>query len=245
MKFVKRLTAPEKDNKYYLRPDKGYNKCIRGNTANGINYSKYDVLPNCTGWCYGRFLESQELTECDLPTSNAELWLEKNKKYQEGWGARVGSILVFAKGKVGKAEDGAGHVIFVEGIDKDGTLLVSESGWSAKKRMWTDKMKIQSNGGYKYSSKYTYLGCIYPPTNFEEYYYGEFPATNLKYGNKGKDVKKLQQFLNWCMGSTLVLDGHYGPAVRNVVKDFQRKYDLEVDGKFGPACRAKAKQIKL
>ena len=245
MKFVKRLTAPDKDNKYYLRPDKGYNKCIRGNTKNGINYGKYDVLPNCTGWCYARFLESQAIEECDLPRTNAEDWLDDNKKYQEGWGARVGSILVFAKGKVHNGKDGAGHVVFVENIDYNGTLTVSESGWSAKKRMWTQKIKLNSKGGYTYSSKYTYLGCIYSPTNFEQYYYGVLPKTNLAYGNKGKDVKRLQEFLNWCIGSDLKLDSHYGPATRNAVKKYQEIYKLQKDGKFGPQCRKKASEIKL
>jgi len=245
MKFVKRLTAPDKDNKYYLKLDKGYNKCIRGNNANGINNGKYDVLPNCTGWCYGRFLESQALTSCELPTSNAENWLEHNKKYQEGFTARVGSILVFSKGKVGVGKDGAGHVAFVEAIDSNGKLTLSESGWSAKKRMWTSTLKQSSNGGYKYSTSYNYLGCIYPEKNFEQKYYGTLPKKYLKYGSKGKDVKNLQDFLNWCLGETLTLDSHFGPATRNAVKKFQEKYKLEVDGKFGPKCIKKANEIKL
>lgn len=245
MKFIKRTTAPSKDNKYYLRPDKGYNLCIRGNKESGVNYSKYDVLPNCTGYCYGRFLESQKIDKCDLPRCDAENWLANNKTYEEGWTARVGSILVFAKGKAGNSKDGAGHVIFVEGIDKKGTLLVSESGWSAKKRMWTAKMKIKKDGGYKYSSKYTYLGCIYSPTNFENYFYGTLPTKNLKYGDKGKQVKYLQEFLNWCIGSSLKFDSHYGPSTRTAVKQFQELYKLTVDGKFGPQCRKKASTIKL
>lgn len=245
MQFIKRLTTPDKDNKYYLRPNKGYNKCIQGNTEHGINHGKYDVLPNCTGWCYGRFLESQEFEKCNLPTSNAETWLNKNTTYQEGWTARVGAILVFAKGKVGNSKDGAGHVIFVEAIDKKGTLTVSESGWSARKRMWTDKMKIQKNGGYKYSSKYTYLGCIYSPTNFEQYFYGELPTVNLHRGSKGKQVKRLQQFLNWCLGTDLEIDGSYGGKTEKAVRNFQKQYNLEIDGKFGPACRKTAKTIQL
>lgn len=245
MKFVKRTSDPDKDNQYYLKLDKGYNKCIRGNNANGINRGKYDVLPNCTGWCYGRFLESQALTECELPTSNAETWLEHNKKYQEGFTARVGSVLVFSKGKIGKADDGAGHVAFVESIDKNGKLTISQSGWSSKKRMWVSTLSQCSNGGYKYSSSYKYEGCIYPEKNFEEKYYGTLPTKYLKYGNKGKDVKRLQDFLNWCLGETLQLDSHYGPATRNAVKKFQEKYKLIVDGKFGPQCIKKAKEIKL
>lgn len=242
MKFKKRLTNPLDDNKYYLKSPKGYNKCIRGNTKNGINHGQYDVLPNCTGWCYGRFLECQEYKTCSLPTANAEEWIIKNTKYPEGHTARLGSILVYAKGKVGKKDDGCGHVVFVESIDKDGNVKVSESGWSAKKRMWTQTLK---HPNYFYKKGYTYIGCIYPEENFETPYYGTLPQTNLKQGSKGKDVKRLQDFLNWCMGTKLALDSSYGSAVYKVVCEFQKKYGLKVDGKFGPACRKKASEIKL
>lgn len=246
MKFIPRVSTPKDDNKCYLKSPKGYNKCIRGNTKNGLNHGKDDVLPNCTGYAYGRFLEAQEWTSCKLPTCNAEMWLEKNTKYQEGFTARVGSILVFAKGKVGTGSDGAGHVMFVEDIFKDGTAYCSESGWNfTKSRMDTRKVKRDSKNRYVYSSKYTYLGCIYPDENFEIGYYGQLPTTTLKYGMKGKEVKRLQDFLNWCMGSKLSLDGHFGPATRDEVKKYQKKYGLEVDGHFGPACIAKAKTIKF
>ncbi len=242
MEFVKRLTDPGKDNVYYLKKPKGYNECIRGNTKHGINYGKYDVLPNCTGWCYGRFLESQLLDKCKIPTSNAETWLLNNKTYQEGFTPRVGSILVYAKGKVGEGKDGAGHVMFVESIAKDGTLLCSESGWNFTKRMSTRKVKPHS---YFYKAGYKYLGCIYPQENFDIGYYGPLPTKALKYGMSGTQVKRLQDFLNWCLGETLSVDGKYGPATRKAVKKYQEMYKLEIDGKFGPACIAKAKTIKF
>ena len=246
MKFVKRTTNPSNDNPYYLRAPKGYNKCVRGNTANGLNHGASDVLPNCTGWCYGRYMESQLLDGCKLPTSNAETWIENNKTYPEGYTTRLGAILVFSKGKVGVGKDGAGHVIFTEGIAKDGTVLGSESGWRfTKSRMDTRKVKRNSKGEYIYKTGYKYQGCIYPETNFETAYYGELPTKALKYGMKGSQVKRLQDFLNWCLGETLKLDGHYGPATRTAVKKYQKAYNLEVDGKFGPACIAKAKTIKL
>ena len=58
MKFIKRTTSPKDDNKCYLRKPKGYNECIRGNTKNGLNHGVYDVLVNCTGYCYGRYMEA-------------------------------------------------------------------------------------------------------------------------------------------------------------------------------------------
>jgi peptidoglycan hydrolase-like protein with peptidoglycan-binding domain len=183
-------------------------------------------------------LESQKWTSCKLPTTNAETWLEKNKVYPEGFTPRVGSIMVY-QGKGSKA----GHVVFVEGIDKKGNVEVSESGWNAtKKRVWTQTLKPHN---YKYANGYTYIGCIYPKENFEIGYYGTFPSKNLKYGDKGTDVKYLQDFLNWCLGETLAVDGHYGPSTRNAVKKYQKEYKLEVDGKFGPKSLAKAKTIKF
>ncbi len=236
MQFRKRTTAPLDDNKWYLRLTKGYNKCIQGNPKSGVNHGKYDVLPNCTGYCYGRFMEAQNWTSCKLPTSDAGKWLKDNTYYDEGFTPRLGSIMVYKK------KNGAGHVVFVESIDKKGNRLTSMSGWNAKKRMWTQTIKPHS---YKYKSGYTYEGCIYPKENFEQPYYGTLPSQNLKYGSKGTQVKYLQDFLNWCMGSYLTVDGHYGPGTRDIVKKFQKKYGLVADGKFGPASRKAAANVRL
>lgn len=240
MEFVKRLTPPSDDNIYYLRKPKGINPCIRGNTKYGLNHGPYDVLPNCTSWCNGRWLEAQHYTEDKLPyKSNAETYLRDNKTYEEGFTPRVGSILVYSKGKIGS--DAAGHVMFVEAIDNKGNCLVSESGWNfKKKRMSTRTVKSPK---YAYISGYKYEGCIYPAENFGIHYYGQLPTQTLKYGSKGTQVRHLQDFLNWCLGETLSVDGHFGPATRNAVKKYQAKYDLEVDGSFGPKSRAKAKTI--
>lgn len=240
MNFIKRTTEPSADNKYYLKKPEGYNPCIRGNTKHGLNHGKYDVLPNCTGWVNGRWLEAQDYTTDKLPyNSNAETYLRDNKIYDEGYTPRVGSILVYSKGKIGSDE--AGHVMFVEEIDKKGNCLVSESGWNfTSKRMTTRTVRPKN---YKYASGYRYEGCIYPAENFGIHYYGELPSKTLQYGMKGTQVKYLQDFLNWCLGETLAIDGSFGPATRKAVKEYQKKYGLEVDGSFGPKSRAKAKTV--
>jgi surface antigen len=181
-------------------------------------------------------LEAQNWTSCKLPTSDAGKWLKDNTTYQEGFTPRLGSILVYSK------KNAAGHVVFVESIDKKGNLLVSESGWNSNKRMWTQIIKPHK---YKYKIGYKYEGCIYPVENFEQAYYGTLPTQNLKYGSKGTQVKYLQDFLNWCMGSYLAVDGSYGPAVRDIVKKYQKQYGLVVDGMFGPACRKMAATIRF
>ena len=51
----------------------------------------------------------------------------------------------------------------------------------------------------------------------------------LKYGSKGKEVQKLQEFLS------ISADGHFGPGTEKAVKAWQADNDLVVDGIVGPA----------
>lgn len=79
-------------------------------------------------------------------------------------------------------------------------------------------------------------------------YTGKFPSLGikgyLKKGDKGKQVKRLQEFLNWCINAKLNIDGSFGPATEKAVKKYQKKYGLVEDGNFGPASLKKAKSIK-
>lgn len=86
------------------------------------------------------------------------------------------------------------------------------------------------------------------PTTSKTGYSKTFPKLPSKgyfeQGDFGTQVKYLQRFLNWCIGSKLDADGIYGLKTKNAVKVFQKKYNLTVDGKFGTKCLAKAKTIK-
>lgn len=79
-------------------------------------------------------------------------------------------------------------------------------------------------------------------------YTGTFPSLGLKgylkKGDKGKQVKRLQQFLNWCIGAKLNVDGDFGNKTLAAVKNYQLKYGLKVDGFFGRNSLKKAKTIK-
>ena len=74
-------------------------------------------------------------------------------------------------------------------------------------------------------------------------YSGELPTDDVYYGKKNSNVKKLQEFLNWCCNEKLVIDGSCGTATEEVIFRFQATYNLEQDGCFGPKCRIKAKAI--
>ncbi|GAB3623066.1 hypothetical protein GCM10027418_11480 [Mariniluteicoccus endophyticus] len=59
----------------------------------------------------------------------------------------------------------------------------------------------------------------------------------LRPGDRGDDVKGLQMLLN-SNGARLAVDGSYGPATTDAVKDYQRRHRLEVDGHAGPKTLA-------
>ena len=79
-------------------------------------------------------------------------------------------------------------------------------------------------------------------------YTGKFPSLGLKgylkKGDKGTNVGRLQDFLNWCIGAGLKKDNSFGTLVEKAVKKYQKTYGLTQDGLFGPKCLAKAKTIK-
>lgn len=54
----------------------------------------------------------------------------------------------------------------------------------------------------------------------------------LRKGSKGEQVKTLQRLLN-AFGNTLAVDGSFGNATFAAVKNYQKKYNLEVDGICG------------
>lgn len=143
-----RTTKPSSTNKYYITTaGGGYNRCILGNAANGRK--GYSVLPNCVGYVYGRWMESRGVTSCNLPTTNAKDWY--SAAASKGQTPNVGSIAVFGGTKYG-------HVAYVERIDANGNLYLSESNWShAPFRNVT----VYKSNGYNYSSSLKLLGFVY------------------------------------------------------------------------------------
>lgn len=67
----------------------------------------------------------------------------------------------------------------------------------------------------------------------------------LKKGSTGKEVKKVQKWLNFVGGYGLELDGEFGTKTYNAVVDFQKKYKLDVDGIVGEkTLKALKKAVK-
>lgn len=72
---------------------------------------------------------------------------------------------------------------------------------------------------------------------------GSVPTKNVKKGSKGENVKRVQRFLNWNLGTKLAVDGKCGSKTVSAIKKFQKKYKLKVDGVFGPQCRKKMQSL--
>ena len=155
--YEPRTSAPSKTSPYWISCDpgyNGYNDCIIVNESTG------EVLPNCVGYAYGRFMEIGKQTTCNLSTGNAENWWAKNDGYERGQEPRLGAVICWRKGKAGDSSDGCGHVAVVEQIYENGDILVSQSGWKST-RFWTSR--ITKASGYSNGANYYFQGFIYNP----------------------------------------------------------------------------------
>ena len=156
-----RKTAPGKSNKYFITKSKG-------GYSTEINISNGSTLPNCVGYAGGAFMEQEGRKTFDVPTCNAESWIVKNTKYPEGRKAKVGAVIVWAKGKVGVSSDGAGHVGIVCKVYKNGSIDVAQSAYGGKRFYITHHNKNYSKLGYSFQ------GFIYPTKDVKEYDIGKY-----------------------------------------------------------------------
>lgn len=74
-------------------------------------------------------------------------------------------------------------------------------------------------------------------------YTGAFPTAAVKKGSTGENAKRTQTYLNWCLGSGLVVDGIAGTKTVAAIKKYQKRYGLSVDGVFGSKSITMAKYI--
>ena len=85
------------------------------------------------------------------------------------------------------------------------------------------------------------------PTNSGKKTWGIYRATKaspISKGDRGTEVIKLQNFLNWAGFNCGKVDGIFGDSVLKALKAFQIKVGLNGDGIFGSGTLAKAKAFK-
>jgi hypothetical protein len=71
----------------------------------------------------------------------------------------------------------------------------------------------------------------------------EVAKYTIKKGNKGSQVKTLQEDLNYVLGINIAVDGDFGSGTFNALIDFQNKYGLSADGIYGKASFNKMKEL--
>lgn len=130
-----------------------------------------------------------------------------------------------------------------DGIFFEGTLVAVKD--------FQKKMGLTVDGKFGNNSLAKAKECtkeVAPPQPTKKPYSGTFPKLParryFKRGDKGMQVKYLQQFLNWYGKYGLVVDGVIGSKTIVAVEKFQKSEGLDVDGLFGKKCLAKAKQAK-
>lgn len=178
LKRQPRTAQPTNDNKCYLTPaGGGYNLCILGNKYNKYNKrpTKYSVLPNCVGYAFGRYLEYHGLTKANLPTCNAKDWYAtaKARGFSCSQTPAAGAIVCF-KGTT------YGHVAFVERVEKNGDIFISESNWG---HQIFRNLTLKKTNGYNYSSSLKLVGfiapiaAVNPPAGTKKYMPGTYRVT--------------------------------------------------------------------
>lgn len=115
--YTPRLTPPSNTDKHWIKTTHGgYNKCIQIQ-SNG------SVLPNCTGYVHGRWMELLGKTTDDMGLSFSDAknyWGWSSADLPRGREPQLGAILC-------QSYQPAGHVCIVEEIVDANTIRTSES----------------------------------------------------------------------------------------------------------------------
>lgn len=187
-KYTPRASAPSTTNKNFIHTSNGgYNRCIE--------ISGGSCLPNCVGYCWGRWREILGKSP-SLSLNNAENWYGYTSDgYKRGKTPQLGAVICWRKGQAGNANDGAGHVAIVEQVKSNGDIVVSESHYGGVR--WRLKTYTKSSG-YYLGSAFTLQGFIYLPISFDEKTTTSTSSTTTK---KKSNAEVAKEVLNGLWGN--------------------------------------------
>lgn len=165
--FKPRTTSPSATDKNWIKLNKTYegvkgvNKCLQ------INSTTHSVLPNCTGYAWGRWRELLGKSH-SLSRGDAKNWYgAASKKYSRGKTPKLGAVACWSGGD---PVDGAtrGHVAIVEQVNSNGKIIVSQSAYSTKpgSRFSTKTLTPPNYKPYSSNNPYVFQGFIYTPIVF-------------------------------------------------------------------------------
>lgn len=148
--YVPRLTPPDPyDTRWININYGGLNHCIVRNSVTG------SVLPNCTGYVHGRYMELSNSDSCPMYLGNADGYYGYTADgLPRGSEPQLGAVLCFSGGS-------AGHVCVVEEIIDENTIVTSDSNYSSD--YFTTYTRYRQYGWQWPGANLTYQGCIYNP----------------------------------------------------------------------------------
>ena len=161
MNYTPRTSAPSSGDPYWTKTTYGgYNEQILGNSVN--RPWSGSVLPNCTGYVHGRFMElgnqPYDYEPSILPWGNAATYYA-NSSLEKGQDPRLGACMVWGRG--------AGHVAIVEEIIDNDTVVTSESDYGDEQHGGTvfESRTRHRQWNWGWYSGYTrpFLGFLYHP----------------------------------------------------------------------------------
>lgn len=161
MSYTPRTTRPNDGDPYWTKTTYGgYNEQILGNSVN--RPWSGSVLPNCTGYVHGRFMElgnqPYDYDPSILPWGNASTYYA-NSSLEKGQDPRLGACMVWGRG--------AGHVCIVEEIIDNDTVVTSESDYGDEQHGGTvfETRTRHRQWNWGWYSEYTrpFLGFLYHP----------------------------------------------------------------------------------
>ena len=153
--FVPRLTEPSTSDLRWIQIQSGgYNQCIYG--SNGAP----SVLPNCTGYVHGRWMELADINTdtLGLPFGNAgTYYANADSSLERGSEPKLGACICFG--------NDPGHVAVVEEIASDGNSIVcSESDWGGNRFSVRTRYKQYNWLMYPGEASIVFQGFIYHPS---------------------------------------------------------------------------------
>ena len=149
MSYTARLSAPDASDKRWINTSYGgYNKCI-------VRDSAGSVLPNCTGYVHGRWMEiAGRTSETSLSLGNANTYYNKSDGYSRSSTPSLGAVACYT--------GSLGHVAIVEEISSDGnSITLSESNYSGAR--FNVRTVTKSNGWNIPGSIVSFQGFIVNP----------------------------------------------------------------------------------
>lgn len=221
------------ENRYYItKANGGWSPCVKGNNSHSQRNKTLDVLPNCVGWAIGRFNEIAGTKSCQwLKSVNAGQMC----KYALTQGLQVGDIPAYGAAIVWSSDTEPGHIAIVEEVRSDGSIKVSQSGWTSSFSMWFGDHKKGADGnwieGYDYrwmKNKYKFEGFIYQPKEVDKLtqdQFNELMDGYLSTRAKQQSGNNYREALKWAKESGIMVGDKSG---NQMPKSFVTREELAI-----------------